>query len=69
VSIYTVSGRRVLRAETSGFAGRNAFRWNLRDEAGDAVANGIYLVVLEVEGLDGKTVSNRSDPERMAITR
>jgi hypothetical protein len=69
VSIYTVSGRRVLRTELAGFAGRNAFRWNLRDESGDAVANGVYLVVLEIEGLDGTTVSNRSDPERMAITR
>jgi hypothetical protein len=44
--IYSVSGRLVRKADMDAEAGSNVFEWNGRDEAGDAVANGVYLVQL-----------------------
>jgi hypothetical protein len=67
VVIYTVSGRRVLRADAPTRAGRNSFRWNLRDTAGDRVANGIYLVFLEVDGEGNE--HRKSALDRIAVTR
>lgn len=66
VTIYTTSGRRVLRDDAPTRAGRNAYRWDLRDSAGDRVANGVYLLVLRVEDPEGSAVSHL---ERVAITR
>jgi len=67
VVIYTVSGRRVLRADAPTRAGRNSFHWDLRDTGGDRVANGIYLVFLEIDGT-GKE-HRKSALDRIAVTR
>ena len=69
VSIYTVSGRRVLKRDVSSLAGRNAFRWDLRDDRGDEVANGVYLMVLRFDGGPAGTVTTESRPERVVVTR
>ena len=73
LSIYSVSGRRVLRQEvavgTEARAGTNSIIWDLKDEAGDEVANGIYLVVLTLHDDNGKSITTRSSPERVAVTR
>lgn len=69
ITIYSVSGRRVLRTKVDGWAGKNAFRWDLRDQAGDEVANGIYLLVLSLDGYDGEDVSTRSRPEKIVVAR
>ena len=49
IRVYTVSGRLVRRAEFSGAAGQNAYSWDGRDEAGDPVANGVYLFRVQAE--------------------
>jgi len=78
VSIYSVSGRRVRVLTESGplLPGLNAFTWNLQDEAGDPVSNGVYLLVLRVNRDDNSV--NRDDnnfvtpefsPERVVVTR
>lgn len=66
ISIYTVSGRRVLRRAADCNAGKNRFTWNLRDDAGDEVANGVYLLVLDLDGFEGESVHHM---ERIAVTR
>jgi hypothetical protein len=66
LAIYTVRGRQVLRREIPAVVGRNSFSWNLQDEAGDQVANGVYLFVLQLNGADGESVRHM---ERVAVTR
>jgi hypothetical protein len=71
LTIYSVSGRRVLRVTSTEpgaydlplTAGTNSFRWDFRDQRGDEVANGIYLMVLTMEGFEGDIL------ERVAVTR
>jgi hypothetical protein len=43
ITIYTISGRRIVEARADGFAGYNEFVWDGRDMAGDRVANGLYI--------------------------
>jgi hypothetical protein len=69
VTIYSLTGRRVLRDDSPVRAGLNSYRWDLRDEKGDRVANGVYLFVLRLEGADGEVITTASHPERVAITR
>jgi peptidase C25-like protein/flagellar hook capping protein FlgD len=54
IRVYSVSGRLVRVADFSAQAGPNAFAWDGRDEAGDPVANGVYLfrVAAQREGSD-----------------
>lgn len=66
VSVYTVSGRRVLRADAPVRAGRNAFHWDISDAVGDEVANGVYLFVLKIDGYEGESIRHL---ERVAVTR
>jgi hypothetical protein len=71
VSIYSVSGRRVRVLTESGplLPGLHAFLWNLQDEAGDQVSNGVYLLVLRVNGDDNSVVTPEFSPERVVVTR
>jgi hypothetical protein len=66
VTVYTVRGRRVLRTPVNCNAGRNSFSWDLTDDTGDAVANGVYLFVLDLEGFDGERVRHL---EKVAVSR
>ncbi len=66
LSVYTVSGRRVLRTDVPVRAGRNAYRWDIRDAVGDQVANGVYLFVLKIDGYEGESIRHL---ERVAVTR
>jgi hypothetical protein len=52
IDVFDVSGRRVRRllAERRG-AGQHMISWDGTDESGREVANGIYLLVLESEGI------------------
>lgn len=50
VRIYAVSGRLVRSGKTAATAGRNGYPWDGRDQAGDRVANGVYLVQLAAAG-------------------
>jgi flagellar hook assembly protein FlgD len=69
VTIYSLTGRRVRREDSPARAGLNSYRWDLKDEKGDRVANGVYLFVLRLEGSDGEVITTASHPERVAITR
>lgn len=53
IKIYTVSGKLIKTINAPVNIGFNQVRWDGRDEDGDAVANGVYLYKLIVEG-DGK---------------
>jgi hypothetical protein len=66
VTIYTVAGRRVLRTPVPSLAGTNAFAWDLRDQGGDRVANGVYLLVFDAHGGNGKEIKHL---ERVAVAR
>jgi len=63
--IYSVSGRLVQRTTLPGASGRNGYHWDARDQAGDPVANGVYLLQLSAPGT--------SDPvkylERLVVLR
>ena len=67
LTIYSVSGRRVRRVDVDARAGTNAYRWDLRDEAGDLVANGVYLFLLEITDFSGERIT--VPLERVALTR
>jgi hypothetical protein len=53
IKIYTVSGKLIKTLYAPVNIGFNRVRWDGRDDDGDAVANGVYLFKLIVEG-DGK---------------
>jgi len=61
VRVYSVSGRLVKEADFSAQAGSNAFAWDGRDESGDPVANGVYLVrvAAQREGSDDARILER----------
>jgi hypothetical protein len=65
VRVYSVAGRLVRRGSMDAAAGGNAFAWDGKDEAGDVVANGVYLVQLTAKGEGG----TRSHLERLAVVR
>lgn len=78
VSIYTVSGRRVLDTMIPARAGTNRWDWDLRDGRGDLVANGIYMLVMRLRGsgdreivTDGRKRNGKEPFEvlRIAVTR
>ncbi len=65
--IYTVSGRLVWRGEMAADGGRNALSWEGRDEVGDPVANGVYLVQLTAKQEDGGGTAKHL--ERVVVLR
>ena len=67
VRIYAVSGRRVWETRLDADAGRNSVAWDGRDEAGDPVANGVYLVRLAARGIDGGGTAQHL--ERLVVLR
>jgi peptidase C25-like protein/flagellar hook capping protein FlgD len=48
--IYSVSGRLVQKTTMPAASGRNGYHWDGRDQAGDPVANGVYLLQLSAPG-------------------
>ncbi|MEO0161689.1 MAG: C25 family cysteine peptidase [candidate division WOR-3 bacterium] len=54
IKVYTVSGRLVKVLPTiPSSAGYNQRFWNCRDEAGDKLSNGVYLICITAEGNSG----------------
>jgi len=64
VSIYDLSGRLVY---TSGFVMGSEVTWNTKNNAGESLANGIYLYVITLKGLDGTVMT--SDKKKMVLVR
>lgn len=52
ISVFTVSGIKIWERRTAADEGFNSIYWDGRDLAGDRVANGTYLYVLEVDFRD-----------------
>jgi flagellar hook assembly protein FlgD len=68
LDIYSESGQLVRRLVDHELkAGRHAFRWNGRNEAGQTVAAGIYLYRIIVQDATGKTVF--SEARRMTMVK
>jgi len=57
VHVYSVSGRKVWQTELAASSGQGFVDWDGRDTEGDAVANGVYLVRVELKsGTSGRRV-------------
>ena len=50
--MFTVSGIRIWERRIAALEGFNSIYWDGRDSAGDTIANGTYLYVLEVDFKD-----------------
>jgi hypothetical protein len=53
LSIFTLMGESVYQASAQGNAGANSLVWDVRNLANQAVASGLYVYVLQVEGENG----------------
>lgn len=65
--VYSVSGRLVRTENLDASSGVNAFVWDGRDRAGDAVANGVYLILLTASGGGGGESARHL--ERLVVLR
>lgn len=63
VDVFTLSGERVFSQETEG----SRLAWDLRTQQGRAVANGVYLYVARVFGIDGELIQGR--PRKLLVLR
>jgi hypothetical protein len=52
LAVYTVSGLKIWEHRLAADEGFNSINWDGRDYAGDQIANGTYLYVLEVDFRD-----------------
>jgi hypothetical protein len=64
IQIFNLSGSTIFE---SGKVPAQALRWNLRDQTGRPVANGVYLYLVTAYGLDGEPV--RSDVKKLVLMR
>lgn len=64
VEVFNLAGARVY---DSGFVSGNTLSWNLTANAGDTVANGVYLYVVTVRGFNGEVV--RSQVRKLVVLR
>jgi hypothetical protein len=57
IKVYTVTGRLIRKLEAGGLtAGFHRIRWDGRDRAGDAIANGVYFYTITARAGDQKVV-------------
>ncbi len=63
VDVFTLSGERVFIQETGG----SRLAWDLRTPQGRPVANGVYLYVVTVFGIDGELIQSR--PRKLFVLR
>jgi flagellar hook assembly protein FlgD len=62
VRFFDLSGRLLLEEERDGTAGQQVFRWGGRDEQGQLVPPGLYIVELNVGGDAGDESQRRLVP-------
>jgi len=67
IQIFTVGGRLIRELHATGRLNYNEVFWDGADGQGDAVANGVYLYVIEVRGIEGSETTWQVG--RMAKTR
>ena len=63
--IYNLAGRLVREVDLP--AGDTTYIWNLRDDAGDRLPNGLYFCIVSAKNANGRTV--RSEVFRLLIVR
>jgi len=63
VQLFDLAGRTVLDERASG----RQLRVRLLDAQGRPLANGVYLYVVEVKGVDGRTV--KTDVRKLVVLR
>lgn len=56
INVYSVSGRKVASLAGGTELGPNQVTWDMTDEKGDVVANGVYLFRLALQGVGGGKV-------------
>ena len=54
LSLYTLTGEKVYSAQAQGNTGLNSLVWNLQNSAGQPVASGLYLYLVEVSAEGSK---------------
>jgi hypothetical protein len=64
VEVFDLKGRKVF---DSGEVQDNTFTWNLQNNAGQRLANGVYLYVVRVRGFDGREYV--SEVRKLVIVR
>lgn len=64
VQIYDLAGRRIF---DSGYVKGQTVEWHLNTDAGQPVANGVYLYAVTVRGYDGQMV--RSKIQKLVVLR
>ena len=56
MALYALTGELVYQADLEGKSGINSLEWALVNKAHQAVASGLYLYLLRVEGGSGEQV-------------
>jgi len=64
VQVFSLSGKKVY---DSGMVASNALAWNLLNEAGQPVPNGVYLYVVTMQTPDGRIV--KSELKKLVVAR
>ncbi len=64
VQVFSLSGTMVY---DSGMVASSSLAWNLLNQAGQPVPNGVYLYVVTVQGADGQTVTSKI--EKLVVLR
>jgi len=65
ISIFNLAGKKVF---SSGWVNNdNSFSWHLQDDAGQSLANGVYLYIVAVKGWDGSVI--RSEVRKLILLR
>ncbi|HDQ45769.1 MAG TPA: type IX secretion system sortase PorU [bacterium] len=68
IKIFTVSGRQIRHlSRLWGQPGFNMIPWDGRDEAGDAIANGVYLYKITARTHEGGKTISRSEIGRLIV--
>jgi flagellar hook assembly protein FlgD len=62
VQIYNVLGKPVKTIERDQLVGKFKYRWNLKDDRGVPLANGLYIYLI-------RTDNSRSDLSRLVIRK
>ncbi len=63
IQIFNLSGKLVFHTDWV----ENGFEWNLLNDRGQRLANGVYLYVVYVKGWDGTVM--RSEVKKLVILR
>ena len=67
IKIFSASGRSVNETSFQANSGRNSWKWQITDRAGDRVANGVYLMQITLIEEDGAI--GQRHLERIAVYR